>query len=48
MLAEELDRLDTERIAGLKVQGLGTEHLYGTRLPTSRRWSELGDTVAWR
>lgn len=45
LLAEELDRLDTERIAGLKVQGLGTEHLYGTRLPDSRRWSELRDSI---
>jgi hypothetical protein len=35
LLAEELDRLDTERIAGLRVRGLGTEHLYGARLPAS-------------
>ena len=27
--------------AGLKVQGLGTEHLYGSRLPASRRWGGL-------
>ncbi len=46
LLAEELDRLDTERIAGLKVRGLGTEHLYGSRLPDSRWWSELCETVA--
>ncbi len=45
LLAEELDRLDTERIAGLKVRGLGTEHLYGSRLPASRRWSELRAAV---
>jgi hypothetical protein len=45
LLAEELDRLDTERIAGLKVGGLGTEHLYGSRLPESRWWSELRETV---
>ena len=45
LLAEELDRLDTERIAGLKVRGLGTEHLYGSRLPDSRWWSELRETV---
>ena len=45
LLAEELDRLDTERIAGLKVQGLGTEHLYGSRLPASARWSELAETI---
>ncbi len=46
MLAEELDRLDTERIVGLKVRGLGTEHLYGSRLPASRRWAELRDIVS--
>jgi hypothetical protein len=46
LLAEELDRLDIERIAGLKVQGLGTEHLYGSRLPASRRWGELAETIA--
>jgi hypothetical protein len=45
LLAEDLDRLDTERIAGLKVRGLGTEHLYGSRLPASRRWPELRATV---
>lgn len=45
LLAEELDRLDTERIAGLKVQRLGTEHLYGSRLPASRRWDELRETI---
>ena len=33
LLIEELDRLDAERIAGLRVKGLGTEHLYGKRLP---------------
>ena len=54
LLAEELDRLDTERIAGLKVQGLGTEHLYGSRLPVSRRWAQLREIadgasrVGWR
>lgn len=41
LLAEELDRLDTERVAGLKVSGLGTEHLYGERLPNSSRWAAL-------
>ena len=46
LLAEELDRLDTERIAGLKVRGLGTEHLYGSRLPASPRWPQLRETVA--
>ena len=42
-VAEELDRLDTERIAGLTVRGLGTEHLYSTRLPRGERWAELTD-----
>jgi hypothetical protein len=41
MLAEELERLDTERIAGLKVRGLGTEHLYDVRLPAAPRWAAL-------
>jgi len=47
LLAEELERLDTERIAGLKVRGLGTEHLYGSRLRDAdpRRWAELRETV---
>jgi hypothetical protein len=45
LLAEELDRLDTERIAGLKVRELGTEHLYGSRLPASPRWPKLLETV---
>ncbi len=45
LLAEELDRLDTERIAGLKVRGLGTEHLFGTRLPDSPRWASLTEAV---
>ncbi|MGI8622292.1 MAG: Eco57I restriction-modification methylase domain-containing protein [Solirubrobacteraceae bacterium] len=45
LLAEELDRLDTERIAGLKVRGLGTEHLFGTRLPDSPRWASLTAVV---
>ncbi|MBA2420222.1 MAG: hypothetical protein H0V57_03720 [Thermoleophilaceae bacterium] len=52
-LAEELDRLDRTGIAGLSVKGLGTEHLYGTRLPGSPRWSELQGLVpdargSWR
>jgi hypothetical protein len=46
LLAEELERLDTERIAGLKVRGLGTEHLYARRLPESRRWPELQELTA--
>lgn len=40
-VAQEVERLDTEGVAGLTVRGLGTEHLYGTRLPASPRWGEL-------
>jgi hypothetical protein len=46
LIAEELDRLDVERVAGLRVRGLGTEHLYGKRLPSSpKRWRELETLV---
>ncbi len=46
LIAEELDRLDVERVAGLRVRGLGTEHLYGERLPSSpKRWHELETLV---
>jgi len=45
LLIEELDRLDAERIAGLRVRGLGTEHLYGERLPELPRWAELRELV---
>ncbi len=54
LVAEEVERLDAERVAGLKVRGLGTEHLYGERLPNQERWStltELTDGVSragWR
>lgn len=40
-LAQEVERLDTEGVAGLTVRGLGSEHLYGTRLRRSKRWGEL-------
>lgn len=43
LVAEEVERLDLERVAGLKVRGLGTEHLYGTRLPRSPRWAQLAE-----
>lgn len=46
LVAEEVDRLDTERIAGLRVNGLGTEHLYGDRLPQSKRWAGLSELIA--
>lgn len=41
LLAEELDRLDAERLAGLRVRGLGSEHLYDVRLPKSKQWADL-------
>ncbi|MGH2878888.1 MAG: Eco57I restriction-modification methylase domain-containing protein [Solirubrobacteraceae bacterium] len=45
LIAEELDRLDAERLAGLRVRGLGTEHLYDERLPKSERWPQLQELV---
>lgn len=45
LVAEEVERLDAERVAGLKVRGLGTEHLYGERLPRQERWSRLEELV---
>lgn len=53
-VAQEVDRLDTEGVAGLAVRGLGTEHLYGRRLPDSSRWARLTElaagapTAGWR
>ncbi len=44
-VAEEVDRLDAERTAGLRVEGLGTEHLYAVRLPNAPRWTQLSDLV---
>ncbi len=40
-LAEELERLDRGTVAGLVVRGLGTDHFYRERLPSSPRWAEL-------
>jgi hypothetical protein len=45
ILIEDLDRLDAERVPGLRVRGLGTEHLYRTRLEQSDRWPELVELV---
>lgn len=42
-LAEELDRLDQASVSGLRVRGLGTEHLFQTRLPRSPRWPRLAE-----
>ncbi|HWI96681.1 MAG TPA: hypothetical protein VNS60_11500 [Solirubrobacterales bacterium] len=54
-LAEELERLDADGVPGLIVRGLGTAHLYGTRLPAKKgRWTELEElgakvpTSGWR
>jgi hypothetical protein len=42
LVAEEVERLDTEGVAGLKVRGLGTQHLYEHRLPKlTDQWTEL-------
>jgi Eco57I restriction-modification methylase len=40
-LAEELERLDRLGVGGLAVRGLGTLHLYTTRLRTPERWMGL-------
>ncbi|MFN8113181.1 MAG: hypothetical protein U0R51_08270 [Solirubrobacterales bacterium] len=44
-VAAEIDRLDSERIAGVVVRGLGTEHLFATRLPSSHRWTALDEAA---
>lgn len=41
ILAEELERLDRSGVGGLAVRGLGTLHLYTTRLRTPERWAAL-------
>lgn len=40
-VAQEVERLDTEGVAGLSVRGLGSEHLYAIRLPRSTQWKAL-------
>lgn len=53
-VAAEIERLDSERIAGVVVRGLGTEHLLATRLPRSQRWPQLEELapatgkIEWR
>ena len=54
-VAQEVERLDTDGVAGLAVRGLGSEHLYAKRLPRSKkRWGALVEltqglsTVGWR
>lgn len=45
-VAAEADRIDSEGVAGLTVRGLGTEHLYGTRLRSSPRWGRLDELAS--
>jgi hypothetical protein len=40
-LTEELERLDSDGVPGMIVRGLGTQHLYATRLRSEERWDEL-------
>jgi len=40
-LAEELERLDRTGVSGLQVKGLGTQHLFTTRLRDDPRWTRL-------
>ncbi|MEX2211241.1 MAG: DNA methyltransferase [Gaiellaceae bacterium] len=40
-LAEELERLDRAGVSGLQVRGLGTQHLFTTRLREGPRWARL-------
>lgn len=54
-LAGELERLDAEGVPGLIVRGLGTKHLYRSRLHDREdRWAELASlaekvpTIGWR
>jgi hypothetical protein len=53
-VAQEVERLDTEGVAGLAVRGLGSEHLYAKRLPRLKWWGALVEltqglsTVGWR
>lgn len=42
-LAAEIERLDSSGVAGLVARGIGTEHLYRTRLPGTDRWAELSE-----
>lgn len=40
-VAREVERLDTEGVAGVTVRGLGSEHLFGQRLRGLPAWDEL-------
>jgi Eco57I restriction-modification methylase len=45
-LTEELERLDADGVPGMLVRGLGTQHLYSTRLRATDRWDELSHLAA--
>ncbi len=45
-LTEELERLDADGVPGLLVRGLGTRHLFSTRLRTGGRWQDLARLAA--
>lgn len=45
-VAQEVERLDTEGVAGLTVRGLGSEHLFRFRLPRSERWDSMQELAA--
>ena len=53
-LSEELERLDADGVPGMIVRGLGTQHLFSTRLRSEGRWGELAQlaervsTGGWR
>lgn len=53
-LSEELERLDADGVPGMIVRGLGTQHLFSTRLRSEDRWAELErlaegvPTAGWR
>jgi len=53
-LSEELERLDADGVPGMIVRGLGTQHLFSTRLRSEDRWGELAQlaerasTAGWR
>jgi hypothetical protein len=45
-VAQEVERLDAEGVAGLTVRGLGSEHLFRLRLPRSERWDSMRELAA--
>jgi hypothetical protein len=45
-VANEIQHLDQAGIPGLTVKGLGTQHLYGSRLRRQARWSELAEAAS--